>query len=99
MDALLWRMHGVLFTLETAAARAGLRERLEFSCVNAGRGWLHFNESQANYAFYADRVTCSLPSFWCDEIKQNVEELAAESVDFSRPGNQVAFDGNPLIGS
>ncbi len=36
-------MHGMFFTPEAAAARAFIRERLGFSHVDAGEGWLIFD--------------------------------------------------------
>ncbi len=78
-------MHGMFFTPEAAAARAFIRERLGFPHVDAGEGWLIFDVPQAEFAVHPGSDTHHELSFWCDDIEQTVEELAAKGVSFRTP--------------
>ena len=80
-------MHGMLFTPEAAAARAFIRERLGFPHVDAGEEWLIFDVpmTMPELAVHPGSDTHHELSFWCDDIGQTVEELAAKGVSFRTP--------------
>ena len=87
-------MHGIFFTPEAEAARAFIRERLGFSHVDGGEGWLIFKVPQAEVAVHPGSDTHHQLSFWCDDIERTIEELTAKGVSFRTP---IADQGWGLV--
>ena len=78
-------MHGVFFTPEAEEARAFVREKLGFSHVDAGDGWLIFAAPRAEFAFHPGDDTRHEVSFWCDDIEATMAELQEKGVVFTSP--------------
>ncbi|MAG34851.1 MAG: extradiol dioxygenase [Dehalococcoidia bacterium] len=99
-------MHGIFFTPEPEAARTFIQEKLGFTHVDAGDGWLIFGVPQAELAIHPGSDTLHQLSFWCDDIEKTVQELEAKGVSFRTPiedqgwGHATAFElpgGNEVM--
>ena len=84
-------MHGIFFTPEAEAARAFIQEKLGFSHVDAGRGWLIFELPKAEFAIHPGNDTHHEISFWCDDLEETVKELRANGVRFLKPIENAGF--------
>jgi predicted enzyme related to lactoylglutathione lyase len=83
-------VHTMFYTSEAEEFRAFLRDKLEFSYSDVGEGWLIFDMPEADMGCHpADESgqhgspsgTHAI-SFYCDDIKQTVEELKRKGVEF-----------------
>ena len=68
-------MQRIFYTPEAEAARAFMRDKLEFPHVDAGDGWLIFDVPEAEFAFHPGDDTHHDISFWCDDIRSTDTQL------------------------
>lgn len=91
--------HVVLYTADPEADRAFFRDILNFSCVDAGHGWLIFALPAAEAAFHDldkevvdqndARQTARHELFlMCDDIATTLRELKAKQVPVSAVSEQ-----------
>jgi catechol 2,3-dioxygenase-like lactoylglutathione lyase family enzyme len=91
--------HVVLYTADPEADRAFFRDILNFSCVDAGHGWLIFALPAAEAAFHDldkevvdqndARPTARHELFlMCDDIATTLRELEAKQVPVSAVSEQ-----------
>lgn len=77
-------VHGMFFTEEAEAARAFIRDVLEFEHVDSGDGWLIFDVPEAEVGVHpiepGDDPRHEL-SFWCEDIEETVEKLTKADVE------------------
>ena len=84
--------HAMIFSRETEAVRAFLRDTLEFPSVDAGGGWLIFALPPAELAAHPTEGDLHHELYlMCDEIQTTVEELTAKGVEFTGPVNDEGF--------
>ena len=76
-------MHGIFFTSMAEEARAFVQEKLGFSHVDAGHGWLIFGVPQAEFAFHPGNDTHHEMAFWCDDIEATMADLQGKGVTFT----------------
>ena len=77
--------HAMIFSRETEAVRAFLRDTLEFPSVDAGGGWLIFALPPAELAAHPSDGDTSIELYlMCDDIEATVAELEAKGVEFTR---------------
>jgi catechol 2,3-dioxygenase-like lactoylglutathione lyase family enzyme len=78
--------HVVLYSRDAEADRAFFRDVLGFKSVDAGRGWLIFALSEAEAAIHpAPEQEKHELYLMCDDLKSEMEALAAKGVKCSIP--------------
>lgn len=86
--------HLLLYSKDSEADRAFLRDVLEFRSVDAGRGWLIFQLPPAELAVHPssghsappnedDGVAGAALYLMCDDLKSTMKELQSKQVKFS----------------
>ena len=84
--------HAMIFSRETEAVRAFLRDTLEFPSVDAGGGWLIFALPPAELAAHPTEGDLHHELYlMCDDIQTTVEELTAKGVEFTGPVSDQGF--------
>ena len=84
--------HAMIFSRETEAVRAFLRDTLEFPSVDAGGGWLIFALPPAELAAHPTEGDLHHELYlMCDDIQTTVEELTAKGVEFTGPVSDEGF--------
>jgi predicted enzyme related to lactoylglutathione lyase len=94
-------IHTMFYSSEPEALRAFLRDKLGFaSFTDVGEGWLIFDLPEADMGCHPamgedgkESGTHNI-SFYCDDIKQTVEELKRRGVRFT---DEVADQGYGLV--
>ena len=82
-------LHGLFYSSEPEAARAFIRDKLRLPYTDTGGGWLIFDLPEAELGIHPSEGKDSSMtgthdvSFYCDDIKATVAELAKRGVDFS----------------
>ncbi len=93
-------VHTMFYTSEPAALRAFLRDKLGFTGIDVGEGWLIFDLPEADMGCHPADPDKQAPSgthnisFYCDNIEKTVAELTARGVEFTAP---VADHGYGLV--
>jgi hypothetical protein len=83
--------HAVIFTKDAEGVRAFMRDKLEFSSVDAGGGWLIFALPPGEVAAHpADEDGRHELYLMCDDVRRTVEELEAKGS--SSPGRSPTRD-------
>jgi catechol 2,3-dioxygenase-like lactoylglutathione lyase family enzyme len=84
-------MHAMFYSSEAEAFRAFVRDKLGFTGVDVGEGWLIFNVPEADLGCHpaddkegAPSGTPSI-SFYCDDVEKTVAELTEKGVEFTGP--------------
>jgi predicted enzyme related to lactoylglutathione lyase len=79
-------VHAIIFTRDTDAVRAFLRDVLELPSVDAGEGWPIFALPPAELAAHpADGAGHHELYLMCDDIEAAMSELERKGVEVSRP--------------
>lgn len=79
-------VHTMIYSSDSDGLRAFLRDKLGFSAVDVGEGWLIFDLPEADMGVHPTEG--SPPSgthdisFYCDDIEKTVAELRAKGVTF-----------------
>ena len=83
-------VHTMFYSSEPEAFRAFLRDKLGFSGIDVGDGWLIFDLPEADMGCHpadpdskmgATSGTQAI-SFYCDDVEKSVQELKARGVEF-----------------
>lgn len=80
----------MFYSSAAAELRAFLRDKLGFSAVDVGGGWLIFDVPEADMGVHPTDAPDSAPngthsiSFYCDNIETTVAELKAKGVEFTQ---------------
>ena len=82
-------VHTMFYSSDAAGLRAFLRDKLGLKATDVGGGWLIFDLPEADLGCHpsddkhegASSGTADI-SFYCDDIKQTVNELKAKGVKF-----------------
>lgn len=79
-------VHTMFYSSDADGLRAFLRDKLNLNANDIGHGWLIFDLPEADMGVHpsgdgAPSGTHDI-SFYCDDIKQTVEELKAKGVEF-----------------
>src|SRR5258707_15819744 len=80
-------VHTMFYSSDADGLRAFLRDKLNLKANDIGHGWLIFDLPEADMGCHpsgdgAPSGTHDI-SFYCDDIKQTVEELKAKGVEFN----------------
>lgn len=81
-------VHTMFYSSDAAGLRAFLRDKLDLKATDIGHGWLIFDLPEADMGCHPSDESEGAPSgtadisFYCDDIKQTVEELKAKGVKF-----------------
>lgn len=82
-------VHTMFYTSEPEALRVFIRDKLGFPATDVGEGWLIFDLPEADMGCHpseqADGHTSGTHdiSFYCDDIRQTVDELKSRGVEFT----------------
>ena len=89
-------MHAMFYCSEAEALRAFIRDKLGFSGVDVGGGWLIFDAPEADLGVHPTDKD-SPPSgtadisFYCEDIQETVKELKGRGVEFTMPVEDHGF--------
>ena len=81
-------VHAMFYTSHAEEMRAFFRDKLRMSFTDVGGGWLIFDVPDAELAAHPSDAADGKPtgshhiSFWCDSIRETVEQLKARGVEF-----------------
>ncbi len=81
-------VHTMFYSSDAAGLRTFLRDKLNLKANDIGHGWLIFDLPEADMGCHPSNESEGAPSgtadisFYCDDIKQTVEELKAKGVNF-----------------
>jgi hypothetical protein len=83
-------IHSMFYSSQAAELRAFLRDKLGFTGVDVGGGWLIFDAPEADLGVHptddhSPPSGTADVSFYCDDIETTVAELRARGVEFTRP--------------
>jgi predicted enzyme related to lactoylglutathione lyase len=88
-------VHAVIYTKESDAVRAFLRDVLGFSSVDAGHGWLIFALPPAELGVHptdSDSQDGRHQLYlMCDDVEATVAELKGKGVEFTQPVKDAGF--------
>jgi catechol 2,3-dioxygenase-like lactoylglutathione lyase family enzyme len=91
-DDVITGTHAIVFTAQAEEARAFFRDKLGFSSVDAGGGWLIFELPPAELGVHPiDAVGHHELYLMCDDIEATVEDLKSKGVEFSQPVSDAGF--------
>ena len=83
-------VHTMFYTSEPERLREFIRDKLGFSGVDVGDGWLIFHLPEADMGCHpAETEKGVVPSgtphisFYCDDVEKTVSELKARGVEFT----------------
>jgi catechol 2,3-dioxygenase-like lactoylglutathione lyase family enzyme len=82
--------HVLLFAEDATAAREFLRDKLGFTHVDAGEGWLIFELPPAELGVHPGTGGHEL-FFMCQDIEETRRELEAKGVEFTSPIEDQGF--------
>jgi predicted enzyme related to lactoylglutathione lyase len=77
--------HSIIYTERAEEVRAFFRDVLDFSCVDAGGGWLIFGLPVAELAAHPAEDARHELYLMCDDIETTVDDLKKKGVMFTRP--------------
>ena len=78
--------HAIVFTTEADGARDFFRDKLGFSSVDAGGGWLIFALPPAELGIHPSEAGSHQELYLlCDDIEATMEDLRAKGVEFTQP--------------
>jgi catechol 2,3-dioxygenase-like lactoylglutathione lyase family enzyme len=81
--------HIVIYSKDPEADRAFFRDVLQFSCVDAGHGWLIFAMPPLEAAFHDSEKNDQHELFlMCDDLSLTLKELKSKGVSVSDVGKQ-----------
>lgn len=88
-------VHTMYYSTHAAELRAFLRDKLGFTGVDVGDGWLIFDCPEADMGVHPtesaqENGTHSI-SFYCDDVHKTVEELKAKGVEFTQDVEDHGF--------
>jgi catechol 2,3-dioxygenase-like lactoylglutathione lyase family enzyme len=81
-------VHTMFYSSDADGLRTFLRDKLGLKANDIGHGWLIFDLPEADLGCHPSNESEGAPSgtadisFYCDDIKQTVEELKAKGVKF-----------------
>ncbi len=82
-------VHTMFYSSKPEELRAFIRDKLGFRCTDVGDGWLIFDLPEADMGCHPSEAedgkrsgTHNL-SFYCDDIRKTVDELASRGVEFT----------------
>jgi hypothetical protein len=81
-------IHTMFYSSDAAGLRTFLRDKLEFKATDVGDGWLIFDLPEADLGCHPADEKHGAPSgtpdisFYCDDIKQTVNDLKSKGVVF-----------------
>ncbi len=90
-------VHTMFYCSQATELRAWLRDKIGFSPVDVGDGWLIFDLPEADMGVHPLDHPESPPSgtadisFYCDDIVATVAELKGRGVEFSGGVNDAGF--------
>jgi hypothetical protein len=92
-------MHAMFYSSQAAELRTFFKEKLGFSGVDLGGGWLIFDPPEADLGVHPTEGAepasgTSDVSFYCDNIDQTISELKARGVEFTQ---EVQDNGYGLV--
>lgn len=93
-------VHTMFYSSDAEGLRAFFRDKLKLPCTDVGHGWLIFDLPEADLGCHPTEgekdVASGTPhiSFYCDDIKQTVEELKSRAVEFTE---EVADQGYGFV--
>ncbi len=82
-------VHTMFYTDKPEELRAFIRDKLGFPCIDVGEGWLIFDLPEADMGCHPVEPGKGKPngthdiSFYCDDIRQTVDELKSRGVEFT----------------
>src|SRR5438552_5027428 len=78
--------HAIVFTTEADQARDFFRDKLGFSSVDGGGGWLIFALPPAELGIHPSEAGSHQELYLlCDDIEATMEDLRAKGVEFTQP--------------
>jgi catechol 2,3-dioxygenase-like lactoylglutathione lyase family enzyme len=77
--------HLICYSRDADADRKFFQEILEFSSVDAGRGWLIFALPPSEVAFHPGEEESQELYLLCDDLDPTMERLRAKGVEFEPP--------------
>jgi catechol 2,3-dioxygenase-like lactoylglutathione lyase family enzyme len=84
--------HAIVFTRDADGVRSFFRDKLGFSSVDAGGGWLIFALPPAELAAHpTDGDVHHELYLMCDDIERTVEELEGKGVEITGPVSDEGF--------
>lgn len=81
----------MFYSSDAPGLRAFFRDKLGFSAVDVGDGWLIFDLPEADLGCHPTDDSNGKPSgaadisFYCDDIEQTVADLRTKGVEFTGP--------------
>lgn len=81
-------IHAMFYSSDAPGLRNFLRDKLGLKATDTGEGWLIFDLPEADMGCHPADEEKGVPSgthdisFYCDDIRQTVEELKAKGVQF-----------------
>ena len=81
-------VHTMFYSSQPEELRAFLRDKLDFPCTDVGGGWLIFDLPEAEMGCHpaekegAQASGTHYISFYCDDIRQTVDQLRGRGVQF-----------------
>jgi hypothetical protein len=79
-------VHGLIYSRQAETVRDFLRDKLGWSHVDSGGGWLIFAMPPAEVAVHPTEGEPFTELYlMCDDIKATVDELTAKGVEFTEP--------------
>ena len=81
-------VHTMFYSSDASGLRTFLKDKLKLEATDIGEGWLIFNLPEADLGCHPSDEIHGAPSgthdisFYCDDIKNTVEELKTSGVKF-----------------
>lgn len=81
-------VHTMFYSSDATALRDFFKDKLDFKFTDVGGGWLIFDLPEADLGCHPADENHGAPSgthdisFYCDDIRQTVNELKAKGVEF-----------------
>ena len=85
-------VHGLIYSRQTEAVRAFLRDKLGWDHVDSGGGWLIFALPPAELAVHpTDGEPSTELYLMCDDIAATVADLESRGVEITEPITEARF--------
>lgn len=92
-------LHAMIYSTDAEAARAFLRDKLQFPFTDVGDGWLIFDMPAAELGCHPAEKYGGITvqpgtheiSFYCDDIHATVAELKGRGVEFTDEVRDVGY--------